>query len=229
MSELIIFSAGGYLPASFLDWDGHVAAVIFASGCNFRCPWCHNSELVTARTESIPLPEIVADIKRRSKFLDGVVVSGGEPCLWNGLIPLLHELKSLHLPVKIDTNGSQPSVISQVLEEKLASCIAMDVKAPLRPDKLKKVTGVEASVDDIRKSIGIIREMAESYEFRTTYVPGLLSIDDLIAVRRELNDDSHWVVQCFRPVSCIEPEYMSLPAVKAADLIKMLPGVKIRG
>lgn len=229
MSVLEKFFAGGYLPASFLDWDGHVAAVIFTLGCNFRCPWCHNSDLVLFRTEPIPLPKIIEAIKRRKNFLDGIVVSGGEPCIWEGLLPLLHELKTLMLPVKLDTNGSLPDVILQVLKEKLVDHVAMDVKAPLTPDALKKVTGVSVSVEAIRESIELIRHDAPSYEFRTTYIPQLLSQKELIAIRKELNDDKHWFVQCFRPANCLAQDYCALSPVDPEEVKKLLPGVHVRG
>jgi len=229
MSELEGITAGGYLPASFLDWDGHISAVIFTSGCNFRCPWCHNSDLVMSKTEPVLLNEIIEDIIKRKKFLDGIVISGGEPCLWAGLMPVLYRLKQLGFPVKLDTNGSFPHIISQIIKAGLVDFVAMDIKAPLQDNKLEQVTGVRTNAEDIRKSIDIIRTGAVSYEFRTTYVPRLLSADDLAAVCKELNDDAHWVVQCFKPVNCLEDEYMSMPPVKPEDLQKILKGVRIRG
>ncbi len=221
--------AGGYLPASFLDWDGHVAAVIFTLGCNFRCPWCHNSDLVLETAEPVPITEIIADIERRRKFLDGVVVSGGEPCLWSGLMHLLHELKKMGLPVKLDTNGSLPGVLFEVLKEKLVDCVAMDVKAPFDGDALKRVTGVEVPVEAIEKSISFVREFAPSYEFRTTYVAQLLTQEDLISIRKSLNDDAHWIVQCFRPVNCLDAAYLDHPPVSAETVRDILPGISVRG
>ena len=100
-------SAGGYLPASFLDWDGRVASVIFTAGCNFRCPWCHNSELVREEAESVPIAKILADIKRRRNFLDGVVITGGEPCLWSGLFVLLNELHDV-ASTSINAHSNHP-------------------------------------------------------------------------------------------------------------------------
>ena len=110
-------SAGGYLSASFLDWEGHVAAVIFMSGCNFKCPWCHNSDLVFNKTTPIKVTEIIEDIKRRKLFLDGVVISGGEPTCSLGLISMIREMKKIGLPIKLDTNGSHPEVLKRLLDE----------------------------------------------------------------------------------------------------------------
>ena len=124
MEKMEEMRAGGYLPASFLDWEGHVAAVIFTCGCNFRCPWCHNGELVTAGGGELLVKKIIADIKRRVKFLDGVVVSGGEPTLWPGLRPLLAELKELELAVKLDTNGTDPEQLRALIDEGLVEHVA---------------------------------------------------------------------------------------------------------
>jgi len=223
------FCAGGYLPASFLDWEGHVSAVIFVSGCNFRCPWCHNRDLVLGTAPDLPMGDILADIRRRAKFLDGVVVSGGEPCMWPGIKPLLMALKETGLPVKLDTNGSLPDVLFELLAEKLVDFVAMDVKAPFDAAALKKVAGVDVSPDDIRKSVSLIRSHTPGYEFRTTYVSGLLTKEDLLSVRESLDDDSHWVVQCFRPVNCLDDSYLNHAADSAESVKEMLPGISVRG
>lgn len=222
-------SAGGYLPASFLDWDGRVASVIFTAGCNFRCPWCHNSELVREEAESVPIAKILADIKRRRNFLDGVVITGGEPCLWSGLFVLLNELKTLSLPVKLDTNGSFPEILEKIFDMALISHIAMDVKAPLDAERIKIVTGSGISPDILKKSIKLIKSKAPSYEFRTTYTPRIMSEDDLHEIRSELSDDSHWIIQCFKPVNCLDESFLECQAVRAEELKKIFPQIKIRG
>lgn len=222
-------NAGGYLSASFLDWEGHVAAVIFMSGCNFRCPWCHNSDLVFNKTTPIRVAEIMEDIKRRKVFLDGVVISGGEPTCSGNLIHIIRYIKTIGLPIKLDTNGSHPEVLQQILDEKLVDFIAMDVKSPLNDQDLMKMTGVTISSDLLKKSIELIKKLAPNYEFRTTYTPELLSQEDLLKIRKELNDDGHWVVQCFKPVNCIDDNCLNYKEVKSEDIKKILSGIKIRG
>ena len=223
------YTAGGYLPASFLDWDGHVSAVVFTSGCNFRCPWCHNSELVLQKTDPIELNIIVDDIHRRKNFLDGVVLTGGEPCLWDGLFDFLRMMKELKMSVKLDTNGSMPDVIEKVIKEGLADHVAMDVKSPMDMVSVKRLTGVDIAPDIIMRSIDIIKRTAPSYEFRTTFVEGLLTIEDLIKIREELDDDAHWIIQPFRPVSCLDPNYCRLPAGDPEKLKDKFPGIRVRG
>ena len=228
-TEMKEYTAGGYLPASFLDWDGHVSAVVFTSGCNFRCPWCHNSELVLQKTDLINLSFIVADISKRKNFLDGVVVTGGEPCLWDGLFDFLRMMKKLNVKVKLDTNGSMPDVLEKVLKENLVDHVAMDVKAPLNEESLKRLTCVDVKVESIKRSIEIIKRSAPSYEFRTTFIHKLLTFEDMFELRKELNDDTHWIIQCFRPVNCLDPGYCESPAVNAEKLKNKFPGIKVRG
>ncbi len=221
--------AGGYLPASFLDWEGHVAAVIFTCGCNFRCPWCHNGALALSRAEALPLDKIMADIERRAAFLDGVVVSGGEPTLWPGLAPLLRRVRALSLPVKLDTNGSRPEILRALFAEGLVAHAAMDVKAPLDCAAYGRLTGTAVDIEKIISSVEIIKSRAPAYEFRTTYIPALLTADDLRGIRRQLADDAHWRLQLFKPNGCLDPSYLNASAASAEVLREAFPGIDIRG
>ena len=228
MTGLSGIKAGGYLPASFLDWDGRISAVVFCCGCNFRCPWCHNSTLVLSEP-GLLLEDIFSDIMRRSKFLDGVVVSGGEPTLWRGFLPLLENLKEAGIPAKADTNGSVPALLREVTEKNLAAHIAMDIKAPLDADAYSRLAGVPVGIEKIIESVELIKAYAPSYEFRTTYVPALHTVGDLLKIRRDLSDDAHWVVQCFKPEGCLDEEFKKKEAASAEKLKELLPGIKIRG
>lgn len=229
MEELRGYVVGGYLPTSFLDWEGHVAPVIFVSGCNFRCPWCHNREVVLSETDTIRVTDILEDIKRRSKFLDGVVITGGEPTLWEGLLPLLREFNEIGLAVKLDTNGSNPGLLEKILDEKLVKRVAMDVKAPFDDAILERVTGVKIFARTLRESVKIIKKLAPSYEFRTTWSLHILTEAELTRLQKDLDDDKNWVIQPFVPVDCLDHEYCRLPRVTAEEIKRILPNVKIRG
>ena len=229
MTNLKDAKAGAYLPASFLDWEGRVAAVIFISGCGFRCPWCHNGALVRRETEEIPMERILSEIKRRSNFLDGVVISGGEPTLFPGLSEVMKEVRAAGLDVKLDTNGSNPALLREIIDKGLAAHVAMDIKAPLDAESYSRLAGVSVDVAKICESIDIIKKYAPSYEFRTTYVPALHAISDLCEIREYLNDDTHWVVQPFKPFGCLDENFLSYKAADAEELKKALPGIKIRG
>ena len=228
MEKNIDFAAGGYLPASFLDWEAHISAVIFCLGCNFRCPWCHNGELALGRGEPLGLAQILADIKRRAAFLDGVVISGGEPTLQPGLAALARAVKEMGLAVKLDTNGSRPDVIETLLRDGLVDHVAMDVKAPLGAASYERLTGTSADVEKIRSSMEIIKSRAPSYEFRTTYVPALHTREDLLALREALRGEP-WRVQCFKPNNCLDEKFLTAEAAKAEKLRELLPGVVVRG
>lgn len=220
---------GGYLPASFLDWEGHVAPVIFTPGCNFRCPWCHNRDIVLAPAGEIRLANVLEDIERRKKFLDGVVITGGEPTFWPALMPLLLLLKKNGWAVKLDTNGSNPALLRKILDEKLVSHVAMDVKAPFDDEILAKAAGVKISAAVIKRSAEIIKKLAPSYEFRTTWSPRILSAEQLAQIQKDLARDPNWVVQPFVPVNCLDPEYCGFPKTDPEDIRRLLPGVKVRG
>ena len=219
----------GLQKLTLLDYPGRTACTVFLSGCNFRCPWCHNSALVTGEIETLPIAGICADIARRAKFLDGVCVSGGEPTLWAGLIPFIEEIRKLGLPVKLDTNGSNPGVVEKLLDRGFVEHVAMDVKAPLDAASYMKVTGVDSEIGDIKKSIEIIRHKAPSYEFRTTFVPPLMTAADLHAIRESLSDDAHWFIQCFKPVGCLDESFLKYKAADPEEVKKLLPGVNVRG
>lgn len=220
---------GGYLPTSFLDWDGHVAAVIFTAGCNFRCPWCHNGDLVHASTTSIPLQEVLTDIERRKKFLDGVVVTGGEPTLWTGLFPLLGVLKEIGLPVKLDTNGSGPRILRRALDAELVQHIAMDVKAPFDEGSYNEMAGVPVQEDDLKKSLNLLKRYAPSYELRTTWSPDLLSEEQLLKIQAQIDFDKNWVVQAFLPDNAMDSAYQTLAATDSTQIRALLPAVRVRG
>ncbi len=219
---------GGYLPTSFLDWEGHVVAVVFVSGCNFRCPFCHNAPLATGMAEGLSTRSVLSDIWRRRLFLDGVVISGGEPTLYPNLQELLEWIrKKVEIPVKLDTNGSRPEILERLFRSGLVDAVAMDVKGPW--EKYSVLSGVPVETDRIRASIGLLKAFSNSYELRTTFVPGLLTIEDMKRVQLQLEEDPRWVVQLFRPENPLDPSLRNTPPPSKAEIASALPGVKIRG
>ncbi len=165
---------GGLQPTTLLDYPGKTAAIIFSSGCNFRCPFCYNFKLVLPEkiTESSLIPEadIFDFLTRRKKYLDGVVITGGEPTVQLDLVDFCRQLKKLGYLVKVDTNGSNPEVISRLLEADLVDYFAMDLKAPL--ERYQKFTGRPVDVSRIKKSIELIIKSGCSHEFRSTLIKG---------------------------------------------------------
>ena len=204
---------GGYIPTSFLDYPGNTAAVVFFAGCQFRCPFCHNPELVFpgAEIERIGAEHILADLKKRAPFLDGVCVTGGEPTLQSGLLPFLREIRSLGLKVKLDTNGARPDVLERILAEKLADYAAMDLKAPEETYSLACGRDGDATLLPlVRKSIALLLRGAVPFEFRTTLVPGLHRIEDAPLLGRMAEGAPLFVLQNFRPGNTLDPGFSSL-------------------
>jgi len=219
---------GGYLPTSFLDWEGRVAAVVFLPGCNFRCPFCHNAPLATGLAEGIDPKPILSDIIRRKDFLDGVVVSGGEPTLFERLAEMLSWFRYVaKLPVKLDTNGSHPDVLEALLRDRLIDAVAMDIKAPW--GKYAELAGVPVDTERVRASLDLLKSSGISLELRTTYVPGLLSIADLQRIRTQLDGDKRWIVQLFQPANALDPSLRETASPKRVEISGALEGVRVRG
>lgn len=191
---------GGLLKFTLIDFPGRPAAVVFTQGCNFRCRYCHNPELVYPHmfTEPVAEEEIDAFLKRRQGTLEGIVVSGGEPTLHEDLPQFLAKLKGMGYATKLDTNGTRPEVLKQLIQGKLLDFIAMDLKAPL--EKYSLITGVDFNPAVLRESMKLIVESGLGYEFRTTYDKEVLTDTDIAAIT-QLTDGKHYRVQECLPVA----------------------------
>ena len=191
-----------YLPTTFCDYPGKVAAIIFTRGCNFRCPWCHNKHLIDFTDVScFDAAAIIAEVSERCRagMLDGLVITGGEPTAQADLLDFLRECKAAGIPVKLDTNGSRPDVLRACFAEGLVAFVAMDVKAPL--GKYDLLCGVAVDVGAIRKSIALIAASGVPHQFRTTVVPELLNEGDVEKIKGMLPEGEEVVLQAYRPVS----------------------------
>ncbi|MFH1294837.1 MAG: anaerobic ribonucleoside-triphosphate reductase activating protein [Candidatus Aenigmatarchaeota archaeon] len=197
----------GLQKTSLIDYPDNIAAIVFTPGCNFRCPFCQNPDLVVGfeKLPSMKEEEVLAFLKKRSAVLDGVVITGGEPTLQKDLPEFLRKVKALDLDVKLDTNGSNPGMLERLLSEKLLDYIAMDIKAPL--SDYAKVAGAKVDVGMIRTSIDLIRNSGVDYEFRVTVVPKLHSEEDLLTMGNELRGAKKMTLQQFRPLITLDPEF----------------------
>ena len=191
---------GGLIKFTLIDFPGRPAAVIFTQGCNFRCRYCHNPELVYPHlfTEPAPEEEIWSFLQRRQGTLEGVVVSGGEPTLFDDLPEFMAKIKKLGYKVKLDTNGTRPDMIAELIEKKLVDYIAMDLKAPL--DKYNLITGVDFNPEILSRSMELIRNSGLEYEFRTTYDKEVLTDADIEELKK-LTSNTHYRVQECLPVA----------------------------
>ena len=159
---------GGFQPFTLSDFPGHVAAIVFTQGCNWRCPYCHNRSLLKTRRpeqELIPETHVFDILHRRRNELDGLVITGGEPTIQEDLPRFIHKVHRMGLAIKLDTNGSRPGVIGRLLEEGLLDYIAMDIKAPL--DRYESVVGHPVDIGSIQTSIELVKNSGVPHEFRT--------------------------------------------------------------
>ncbi len=217
---------GGFQKYSLIDYPGKVCAIVFTIGCNFRCPFCHNGELVIGNPEEIPSKIIFEYLEKNKNLLDAVEITGGEPTLQADLKDFVKKIKNLGLLVKIDTNGTQSNVIKGLIDDGLVEYIAMDIKAPLEFEKYKKVVGGvlnERMFENVKKTIEIIMGSGIDYEFRTTVVPMLHSDEDIVAIARGIKGAKLYVLQQFIPRNTLDSSFLKLlstPKEKLEELKK---------
>jgi pyruvate formate lyase activating enzyme len=199
----------GFLETSFVDWPGKLCAILFLGGCNFRCPYCHNHPLVLAPEglETIPFATVMTRLTAREKWLDGICISGGEPALQPDLPALLAFLKKRGWAIKLDTNGSRPEVLENLIGAGLLDMVAMDVKAPLVQDMYDRCAGCAVDLGKIEKSIAILQRSGIVHEFRMTIVPALHTEESVLAWARRCSCPGHsrLRLQNFRPATTMSP------------------------
>jgi pyruvate formate lyase activating enzyme len=199
---------GGLQKVSLIDYPGLICATIFLQGCNFKCPYCHNPELVDPKLFQLCIKEneVLDFLNTRKGKLDAVTITGGEPTIQDGLAPFIKQIKKIKFAVKLDTNGSQPQVIKTLLDEKLLDFIAMDIKAPL--EKYKSVVKVPINSDSIKESIKLILKTKIPHEFRTTVVESQLEEKDIQQIAKLISGAKSYVLQKFVPVKVLEKKFL---------------------
>lgn len=230
----------GYVKTSLIEWPGKISSVIFVPGCNFRCPFCHNADLVDDKVERFPRIEeerIIADLKSRKGWVEAVVVTGGEPTLQADLSRFLSRIKQMGFLTMIHTNGTKPKVIEKLIKKKLVDYWAMDLKGDF--ENYEKYTNVQCTIYNVQKSIELIVKSGVDYEFRTTVVPGLHNLKNLIKLARQtgiISVNCHWFLQQFRPVNCLDKKYLSVKPYSEEELKKVcrklqeiIPQTSLRG
>jgi pyruvate formate lyase activating enzyme len=187
----------GFQGTSLLDFPGRIASLVFFGGCNLSCPFCHNPSLVLDPEQypDYPLAALLAELQGRRSFIDGVVVSGGEPTIDRGLLPFLREVKGLSLQVKLDTNGLAPAVLERALAEGLLDYVALDFKTAV--ERYGELHTGPVDTAALRRSIRLLLDGRVDYEIRTTCVPGLVDAADLPEMGRAIRGARRWVLQQF--------------------------------
>lgn len=225
----------GYQKTTLLDYPGHVAATFFTGGCNFRCPFCHNSDLITSSsfTANISEEEIFTFLKKRKNVLTGICITGGEPTLQPDLAEFMRKVHSLGYKIKLDTNGYRPEIIANLLEKKLLDYIAMDIKSGY--SNYVNVSGISnLDFKKIESSISIIESSGIPYEFRTTVVKELHNQTDFEEIADMLSPKSPYFIQSFKDSGNILisglSSYNNEELNKFLSIVKQnLPDASLRG
>ena len=189
------FVVGGFLKSSLIDYPEKISAIVFTQGCNFRCSFCHNPELLNFHSTDFDTEEILKFLSTRKGKLDAVVITGGEPTLQKGLKEFIQEVKNMNFLVKLDTNGSDPDLLQNLIDENLIDYVAMDIKAPL--EKYDFITCVNVDKEKIQKSIDILLKNKVDYEFRTTVVKELLAVEDFEKISDLIKGARRYYLQKF--------------------------------
>ena len=227
---------GGIQKVSLIDYPGQISAVVFTQGCNFRCPYCHNPELVMPGLYGDILKEtdVLSFLERRRGKLDAVTLTGGEPTLQQDLPDFVRTIREMDYLVKLDTNGSFPEVLKSLIAGGDLAYVAMDVKAPL--NRYADVTRAKVDPVKIRESIDVIMTSGIDYEFRTTAVPSLITRKDLVTIVREIGQARRYIVQRFISLKTLDgdtagQETFTLNEMREIqeELENYIPHVMIRG
>lgn len=197
---------GGFEKCTLVDYPGKVACMVYTIGCNFRCPYCHNPELVDETVEITYSEEKILDfLDTRRGLLDGVVITGGEPTMHEELPEFMRCVKEKGFLVKLDTNGTNPKMLQQIIDEGLVGYIAMDMKSPL--ETYSQTVARPVDVEAIRESIRILLASSVEYEFRTTIVKSLLSQEDLKRIGESIRGAKRYYLQKFVPTKILNPQF----------------------
>jgi pyruvate formate lyase activating enzyme len=216
---------GGFQKTSLLDYPDAISAIIWTVGCDFRCPFCYNKDLVLGKVGNIPEDEIFSFLKKRKNLLDGLVISGGEPLMQKDIVQFAEKVKKLGFLIKIDTNGMHPDKLKELIDKKLVDYIAMDVKAPKK--KYYSLTGVITDIKKIEESIEIIKNSKIDYEFKTTFAPRLLGKKDIIDIAKWLKDSKKFYLQQFKSnVPLISSKFQDIEPYSNDELIETLNAIE---
>ena len=213
----------GFSETSFLDWPGKLCSVLFLPFCNFRCPYCHNHPLVfhPEQCATILLEDILARLHSLRTWIDGVCLTGGEPTLHSDLPLLIREIRRQKFLVKLDTNGSNPQMLGNLIEEGEIDFVSMDVKAPLDPFRYSRSVGLPIELKPILESIEILKSGKVDYEFRMTVVPGLHQEEDIRMLGDQLKGGRRLILQNFNPENPLDPSLRSTVPYDPKVLKKM--------
>ncbi|NCD35529.1 MAG: anaerobic ribonucleoside-triphosphate reductase activating protein, partial [Spartobacteria bacterium] len=192
---------------SLVDYPGHVAATVFTIGCNMRCGYCHNPELVLPEQylDPIPVNDILDWCETRIGKLDGIAITGGEPTMHAGLVDFCRELKSMGFLIKLDSNGTHPDMLEQMIGEKIIDFVAMDIKGPI--DRYSEIAARPIDTDTIQRTVRLLIDSGTGHEFRTTIVRSQLDASDFERIGTLVEGAQRFALQKFQPGKTLSPQF----------------------
>ncbi len=210
---------GGLQKLSLLDYPGHLSAIIWTAGCNLRCPYCYNTDLVLGNVPLIPQEHIFEFLEQRKDKLEAVCVTGGEPTMQSDLLGFIGRIKEMGYLIKLDTNGTRPDVLREIIDRNMVDYLAMDVKTTFE----RYHTMGDVDSDDIRESIELIKSSGIEHEFRTTLVPGVVSPEDVLELLKSISPLKRYVLQNYesRPPH-LDPKTEGLEGYSVKELRGLL-------
>ena len=217
---------GGLEKVSLIDYPGKVAAMVYTIGCNFRCPYCHNPELVDETVSTrFSEEDVLLFLRSRVGLLQGLVITGGEPTIHSELPEFIEKVKALGFLVKLDSNGTSPSMLQGLIKGELVDYIAMDIKAPLR--KYSGTVGRPVDTSAIHESVKLLIEGRIDYEFRTTVVKSLLTPDDIREIGKEIHGAKAYYLQRFIPTKILNPQFRRKTTYNDEELLALQDELRI--
>ncbi|MCJ7836664.1 anaerobic ribonucleoside-triphosphate reductase activating protein [Cuneatibacter sp. NSJ-177] len=223
---------GGFQKLTLLDYPGKLSATVFTGGCNFCCPFCHNSELILPG-DTLPEEEILSTLKKRRRMLEGVCITGGEPTLQKDLETFIEKLKEMDYLVKLDTNGYKPDILRRLCERGIVDYVAMDLKGP--KSKYAAIAGrEELSLDRIEESAAYLLKGTVDYEFRTTVVPELHEEADFPEIGEWIRGAKAYYLQAYKDSEYVLDRRFTSPSEDFMETLRKLvlpfvPNTALRG
>ncbi|MDR2812446.1 MAG: anaerobic ribonucleoside-triphosphate reductase activating protein [Puniceicoccales bacterium] len=216
---------GGIQRFSSIDFPGHLAAVVFTIGCNFRCPFCHNLELVTGEANTVSEKSVLEFLSTRTRQLEGVVISGGEPTLQQDLSDFVGKIRSFGFHVKLDTNGTHPDVLKYLMLRQMLDFVAMDIKHIW--SRYAYAVGLQSMViEKIQQSAALIMASDIDYEFRTTVIKDFHDPQDIITISKQIRGAKRYVVQKFIPDKTLHTAFRQKLTFERSDFQKISAEIK---
>jgi len=217
---------GGLQRFGLIDYPGKIAATVFTVGCNFRCPYCHNPELVLEDKfpPTIPKEDIISFLEQRKGKLDGLAITGGEPTIYKDLPEFMEKVNQMGFPIKLDTNGTNPEMLEDLFNRELIDFVAMDIKAQF--SRYNELAGTEVDLDKIKQSIQLIKESGVKHEFRTTIPRPILQREDIQAILKELTDSDNYIIKPANDNTEMVGGFLKLDAVDQDELDDCLASLK---